>query len=135
LLTENFILIGGTVLHLMNLLEKWNKPVHEWLLRHVYGEALNTFKMSQVSAAVVTFLLSSVIHELFMAVTLRIARPWLFLMQMSQLPLIFIGRHRWFKGTRLGNMVFWCGIMLGPPLLSCLYMREYYTAHPETFNL
>jgi len=105
---------------------KWNKPVHEWLLRHIYGEALYKLKLSQTNATMVTFLFSSIIHELFMAVTFRITKPYLFFMQMSQLPLIMIGRHRFFKGTRMGNMMFWCGMCFGPPLLSCLYMREYY---------
>eukprot|EP01119_Soliformovum_irregulare_P008740 TRINITY_DN2184_c0_g1_i1.p1 TRINITY_DN2184_c0_g1~~TRINITY_DN2184_c0_g1_i1.p1 ORF type:complete len:434 (-),score=50.33 TRINITY_DN2184_c0_g1_i1:492-1793(-) len=102
---------------------KWNIPVHEFLLRHVYLETINTYKISDTSAAVVTFLLSSVAHEFVMTLTLRVFRPWLFIFQMTQLPLIFVGRR--LKGTQLGNILFWCCIMLGPPLISVLYLREY----------
>lgn len=37
--------------------------MHEWLLRHVYLETLETYKLSQNSATFVTFLFSSIFHE------------------------------------------------------------------------
>jgi len=101
---------------------KWNRPVHEWLLRHVYLESINTYQASEMKAAFYTFLLSSVVHELFMAASLRLLRPWLFCLQMLQFPLILLGRH--FKGRRIGNIIFWIGLLLGPPMLSILYCRE-----------
>jgi len=57
---------------------KWNKPVHEFLLRHVYLESINTYKMSKNNATLLTFLFSSIVHEFFMTFTLKIFRPWLF---------------------------------------------------------
>ncbi|RKO91459.1 MBOAT, membrane-bound O-acyltransferase family-domain-containing protein, partial [Blyttiomyces helicus] len=45
---------------------KWNKPVHEFLLRHVYNEGLTTYKLSKTNATFLTFFLSSCLHELVM---------------------------------------------------------------------
>jgi sterol O-acyltransferase len=47
---------------------KWNKPVHSFLLRHVYGPTIVHYKVSRTSAMVVTFLLSAAAHELVMVV-------------------------------------------------------------------
>jgi len=102
---------------------KWNKPVHEWLLRHVYLEGVKTYKMSKRNATLITFLFSSIVHEFFMWTVLRVYKPWLFVLQMFQLPLIFIGR--WMKGKRIGNYFFWFSMMFGPPILSILYCREF----------
>lgn len=102
---------------------KWNKPVHEWLLRHVYLEGVKTYKMSKRNATLITFLFSSIVHEFFMWTVLRVYKPWLFFLQMLQLPLIFVGR--WMKGKRIGNYFFWFSMMFGPPILSILYCREF----------
>lgn len=42
---------------------KWNRPVHTFLLRHVYATTISTYKLSKFSAAFVTFLLSALVHE------------------------------------------------------------------------
>jgi len=105
---------------------KWNKPVHEWLLRHIYLESIYTYKLGKHNATFITFLASSIVHEFFMCFTLRLFRPWLFFFQMSQIPLIILLRHPALRNTRFGNHFFWCGLVLGPPLLSILYGREYY---------
>jgi len=102
---------------------KWNRPVHEWLLRHVYFETIHTYRLNRMYATIVTFLLSSIVHELFVAANLRMFKPWLFFMQMMQLPLIVLGRL--FKGTRMGNIVFWISLSLGPPVLSIMYARDF----------
>lgn len=107
---------------------KWNKPVHEWLLRHVYLESLRSLhgrkaRFSRFSATFITFLISSIVHEMIIVVVLRIMRPWLFIMQMAQVPLIYLCAY--LKGTRAGNLFFWTGMVLGPPMLAILYCREY----------
>mmetsp|Transcript_19721 Transcript_19721/g.27502 ORF Transcript_19721/g.27502 Transcript_19721/m.27502 type:complete len:436 (+) Transcript_19721:39-1346(+) len=108
---------------------KWNRPVHEWLLRHIYFASLNTYKTSKLRATSITFLFSSIFHELFMTGVLRVFMPWLFFLQMFQLPLIMACKHPIFKKSRLGNMIIWFGLMLGPPLLGILYCREYIRRH------
>jgi len=42
---------------------KWNKPVHEWLLRHVYLETIVTYKASKLNATAATLLFSLLLHE------------------------------------------------------------------------
>jgi len=105
---------------------KWNSPVHEFLLRHVYLRSLqSSYGISKRRATFLVFLLSSIYHEIVMSVVSRRLRPWLFLFQMSQLPLIYLGRLRIMReNPRLGNSFFWFGITCGVPLITILYARE-----------
>ncbi len=50
---------------------KWNKPVHTFLLRHVYASSISSYKLSRQSAMFVTFLLSAAVHELVMAIVTK----------------------------------------------------------------
>ncbi|KGB75845.2 sterol O-acyltransferase [Cryptococcus deuterogattii R265] len=102
---------------------KWNKPVHTFLLRHVYASTMSTLQLTRTSAAFVTFLLSALCHELVMAVVTKKIRPYLFLMQMAQLPMIALGRLPIVrKNKTIGNIVFWMGLMAGFPLLAICYL-------------
>ncbi|CAG8598840.1 12988_t:CDS:2 [Ambispora gerdemannii] len=104
---------------------KWNKPVHHFLLRHVYQTSIDSYKLSKRDASFMTFFLSSLVHELVMIVVSKKIRMYLFALQMFQLPLIWMGnlpamrRRRW-----LGNAFFWFGMFAGPPLLGILYCCE-----------
>ncbi len=92
---------------------KWNRPVHEFLLRHVYLESLETYKLSKNNATLLTFLLSSCLHELILAVTGKRVRLYMFSMQMFQIPLIYFARIPIVKKQRLfGNCLFWFGMLL-----------------------
>ncbi|TKA51699.1 hypothetical protein B0A53_05404 [Rhodotorula sp. CCFEE 5036] len=94
---------------------KWNRPVHTFLLRHVYATTISTYRLSKFSAAFITFLLSAAVHELVMLVVTK---------KMAQLPLIMLGRARIFRQyPALGNLFFWIGLMSGFPLLAALYIR------------
>ncbi|KAI8814208.1 MBOAT, membrane-bound O-acyltransferase family-domain-containing protein, partial [Cladochytrium replicatum] len=106
---------------------KWNKPVHEFLLRHVYLESLHSLRMSKTNATLVTFFLSSLMHEAVMAVVGKRVRLYLFGMQMFQLPLIYMARIPAVRKQKLiGNIIFWFGMFLGPPLLAVAYCWENY---------
>jgi sterol O-acyltransferase len=101
----------------------WNRPVHNFLLRHVYHSSLSAFKISRSSATVITFFLSACIHELVMWCIFKRLRGYLMAMQMMQLPLVMLSRTRWLKDRLLlGNVVFWVGIITGPSLLCSLYL-------------
>ncbi|EUC59627.1 O-acyltransferase [Rhizoctonia solani AG-3 Rhs1AP] len=101
---------------------KWNKPVHAFLLRHVYQASLSSKRVSKFSATLLTFLLSAVVHELVMAVVTKKIRMYLFTLQMSQVPLIFLGRLPIIKQNQvIGNVLFWVGLMAGFPLLCVAY--------------
>ncbi|KAG8221011.1 major facilitator superfamily domain-containing protein [Butyriboletus roseoflavus] len=98
---------------------KWNKPVHQFLLRHVYASSLAAYpSLSRTGAMFVTFLLSAAVHELVMVVVTRKFRLYLFFMQLVQIPLIMVSRAPVLKQNRLmGNVVFWLGLYAGFPLL------------------
>jgi sterol O-acyltransferase len=103
---------------------RWNLPVHAWLHRHIFLELKKNFNCSNEFSAFVTFLVSSIFHEFILILTFRLVMPYLFLSQMLQIPLIMIGKK--LKGTSQGNFFFWAGIIVGIPLLSTLYCREYF---------
>lgn len=47
---------------------KWNKPVHSFLLRHVYAPLIYSCGFSKTIAMLITFFLSASAHELVMVV-------------------------------------------------------------------
>lgn len=107
---------------------KWNVPVHRFLRFHVYLQTIRSFNLSKSQASILTFLVSSIFHELVMCVMLG-SGPYfyLFFLQMLQLPLIWIGslpviqRH-----PAMANLAFWVSLTMGPPLLTVAYAREHY---------
>jgi sterol O-acyltransferase len=50
---------------------KWNKPVHNFLLRHVYASTIISYQFPRSRAMFVTFLISAAAHELVMAVVTK----------------------------------------------------------------
>ncbi|KAI0642138.1 MBOAT-domain-containing protein [Trametes meyenii] len=101
---------------------KWNRPVHTFLLRHVYASTMSSYKLTKQSAMFVTFLLSAAAHELVMAIVTKKIRFYLFAMQIAQIPLIAIGRIPAIRRNKLmGNIVFWIGLYAGFPLLCVAY--------------
>lgn len=42
----------------------WNKPVHNFLLRHVYHSSISAYQVSKPTATLITFFLSACVHEL-----------------------------------------------------------------------
>ncbi|PCH44439.1 MBOAT-domain-containing protein [Wolfiporia cocos MD-104 SS10] len=102
---------------------KWNRPVHTFLLRHVYASSMSSFGLSKNGAMFFTFLLSAAAHELVMTIVAQKLRMYLFVLQLSQIPMIAIGRVPAIKRNKLaGNIVFWGGLFVGMPLLCVAYV-------------
>ncbi|KAI0033940.1 MBOAT, membrane-bound O-acyltransferase family-domain-containing protein [Vararia minispora EC-137] len=102
---------------------KWNKPVHNFLLRHVYAPLITSVGFSRTAAMFFTFLLSACAHELVMAVVTKKIRMYLFIMQLLQIPMIVVGRIPAIKRNKLaGNLFFWLGLFMGFPLLCVAYV-------------
>ncbi|KAK9369706.1 MBOAT, membrane-bound O-acyltransferase family-domain-containing protein [Lipomyces kononenkoae] len=102
---------------------EWNIPVHQFLLRHVYHSTISAFQLSKGAATVITFLLSSVIHELVMFVIFKRLRGYLLVLQMLQLPLVQLSKTQVLKNNKiLGNIIFWIGIYTGPSMMCMLYL-------------
>jgi len=101
----------------------WNRPVHNFLLRHVYFSSISTFHFSRSAATFATFFLSALVHELCMALIFKRVRGYLFAMQLMQIPLVSFGRSKFMKGrVVLGNTIFWLGLFMGPSVLTSLYL-------------
>ncbi|KAI1401415.1 MBOAT-domain-containing protein [Hypoxylon fuscum] len=101
----------------------WNRPVHNFLLRHVYHSSISSMKVNKHTATLITFFLSACVHELVMWCIFKKLRGYLLMLQMFQLPLVKMSRTRWLRNQKtLGNMLFWTGIFTGPSLLCSLYL-------------
>jgi sterol O-acyltransferase len=64
----------------------WNRPVHNFLLRHVYHSSISAMEVEKHTATVITFFLSACIHELIMWCIFKKLRGYLLFLQMFQLP-------------------------------------------------
>lgn len=101
----------------------WNKPVHRFLLRHVYHSSISAFSLSKTQAALVTFAISSVVHELVMYMIFGRIRGYLLVFQMGQIPLVIFSRLPFMRGRKtLGNVICWFGFVAGPPIICTLYL-------------
>ncbi|KAI2606102.1 MBOAT-domain-containing protein [Hypoxylon fragiforme] len=101
----------------------WNRPVHNFLLRHVYHSSISSMRVNKHTATLITFFLSACIHELVMWCIFKKLRGYLLILQMCQLPLVRMSRTKWLRDQKtIGNIIFWTGILTGPSLLCSLYL-------------
>ncbi|KAI1845109.1 hypothetical protein JX266_008656 [Neoarthrinium moseri] len=101
----------------------WNRPVHNFLLRHVYHSSISSMRVNKHTATLITFFLSACVHELVMWCIFKKLRGYLLMLQMCQLPLVQLSRTKYMRNQKtLGNMIFWIGIFTGPSLLCSLYL-------------
>lgn len=101
----------------------WNKPVHKFLLRHVYHSSISAFSLSKTSGILFTFLVSSLVHELMMYVVFGRALGFLFFFQMFQLPLILINKSPILRNHKIiRNIICWLGLMLAPGMIPSFYL-------------
>ncbi|KAI1380829.1 MBOAT family protein [Hypoxylon crocopeplum] len=101
----------------------WNRPVHNFLLRHVYHSSISSMRVKKHTATLITFFLSACVHELIMWCIFKKLRGYLLFLQMCQLPLVRMSRTKWLRNQKtFGNMIFWIGIFTGPSLLCSLYL-------------
>lgn len=103
---------------------KWNRPIHRFLQHHIYEE-LRSVGHSTFYSRFLTFLYSSLLHELVLSSTTGRLKFWILGLQMSQLPLIYIAsalglrRHPF-----VANSIWWLMITLGIPVIVLLYSRD-----------
>ena len=100
-----------------------------FLYRHCYLEAIVRWGKSKAEARVFTFAFSAALHELLFAVIFRIIRLILVGFMLFQLPLIYC--TKWMIGHRSGLYLFWLGLVTGPSLIVCSYLR----AHSEVTQM
>ncbi|KYR01982.1 membrane bound O-acyl transferase family protein [Tieghemostelium lacteum] len=104
---------------------KWNRPVHKWMLRHVYTDSMYTVKMKKTGAMVSTFLLSALLHEMVMIFSFKFVRPILSATMILQIGLVWFTQLPMLQKTRFGNVVMWITVFVGQPLVQLLYSTHY----------
>lgn len=91
---------------------KWNVPVHEFLLRHVYLEQLTVHKIPKYVALMNTFVFSMLLHELVMTAALGVFFPIMSVLAATQLPMKWV-MTKFFKGRPVGNILVLTGLLSG----------------------
>ena len=104
---------------------KWNLPVHEWCLRHVYIESMYYFKASKDMATFYVFLVSAILHEVVGSLGFKNLKPYFFFAMFMQVPLALLNKKLKNMSKRTGNILMWISVMLGQPLLEILYYRDW----------
>jgi len=104
---------------------KWNKPVHEFLHRHIYTTAVDKIGMPQKTALFGTFFYSIVIHEFILTGTFHKVSPYLTIFSMMQLPLYSMMDVSLFRKNRFGNFVVLGGLITAFPMISIMYAKGY----------
>ncbi|GLI78052.1 sterol O-acyltransferase 2 [Penicillium ochrochloron] len=100
---------------------EWNVPVHHFLFRHVYFPSRSHF--SQPVAMFITFLVSSIFHEVVMSCITKKLRGYGFGAMMLQLPIVAVQKSRFFKGRKtLNNVFFWSSMILGLSMMCVFYV-------------
>lgn len=105
---------------------RWNIPVHKFLQKYIYRHLIHEEKYPKRLAMTVTFLFSSVLHELIMFVMIGPGKyifTFLFVYQMLQIPLIslVVGTGWAKKNAKLANWVFWVMMVIGIPTVVLSY--------------
>ena len=77
--------------------------------------------MSRPVATFITFLVSSIAHELVMGCITRKFRGYGFVAMMLQMPIVLVQRSPWIRNrTILNNVLFWCSMILGLSMVSLI---------------
>ncbi|EFA80377.1 membrane bound O-acyl transferase family protein [Heterostelium album PN500] len=104
---------------------RWNRPVHKWMLRHVYTDSMHTVKMNKFGAFISTFLLSALLHEIVMVLSFKFVRPILSTTMILQIGLVYFTQLPILQKTRFGNVVMWITVFIGQPFVQLLYSMQY----------
>lgn len=104
--------------------KKWNLPVHEWCVRHIYVEAIHYFKVSKRVALVLVFVFSAFMHEYQFSPSFGGFRGYFLIGMLLQIPLIILHRTVG-KSHPLGNMSVWVILLIILPFLEVVYFRQW----------
>ncbi|USP77461.1 hypothetical protein yc1106_04735 [Curvularia clavata] len=103
----------------------WNKPVTNFMRRHIYSPLVGRGIPPPI-AQIFVFFFSGVLHELLVGVPTHNIIGVAFAGMMIQIPLIVltdvIQKIKWIQGQVAGNMIFWVSFCLvGQPLAALMY--------------
>lgn len=88
--------------------QRWNLPVHHWMIRHCYYPILRTGAGKSIAVFAV-FLLSALFHEVIISVPFKQITYHAFLGMLGQAPLTYLTKKldHIFDNAMIGNVVFW----------------------------
>eukprot|EP01027_Heterolobosea_sp_BB2_P005835 GEZU01008877.1.p1 GENE.GEZU01008877.1~~GEZU01008877.1.p1 ORF type:complete len:487 (-),score=90.68 GEZU01008877.1:131-1591(-) len=115
----------------------WNRAVYKWMARHIYLESMRQVKLkvyNKKTAAIGTFIVTAMLHEYVLSNAFRMFRPWLALLIMLQIPLIYLTELPVLKGSRYGNLIMWASMVVGMPAVEMWYARDYYILHSHELD-
>ena len=105
----------------------WNRPVHDWLVKHVYSVAVR-HGMRSGPAQILVFFISAVLHEVLISVPCHMLCAHAFMGMFMQVPIISLTKwiHQKTGNAVFGNVTFWLFFCIfGQPLLILIYGYEY----------
>lgn len=105
----------------------WNRPVHDWLVRHVYCVAARA-GFTTSTCKIIVFFLSAVLHEVLISVPCHVISFHAFFAMFLQVPVISFTEwiYRRSGNPVFGNVTFWITLcVFGQPLLILLYGYQY----------
>jgi len=108
---------------------KWNIPVHNWFMRHVYNPLLKR-GVSKAMAMITVFMISALAHEYLVSASLRVWTYWAFLAMFLQAPIMILQKKmdHIMKGSQIGNVGFWISFcFLGQPACLIVYYYKFLT--------
>lgn len=110
---------------------KWNRPVHNYFLRHFYIPMLKR-GYSQRTASVIVFFLSAILHEVAVGVPTQSLIGVAFVGMGAQIPLVLATsplEKMGETGATIGNCIFWLSFFLGQPMGVLLYYFAWNMKH------
>lgn len=95
---------------------KWNHPIHNFLIRHIYYP-LRRRKISKPLSLFITFMVSAAAHEYIMIGVFRVVNFIAFTLMIVNVPLmVFQEKTKHLVSPDINNLLFWLGyIILGQP--------------------
>jgi len=104
---------------------KWNRPVYEFLHRHIYIAGIEKLGISRKTALFGTFLFSIFVHEIILTGSFHKVRPFLTAFSLMQLPLYKLMDVPLFRKNRFGNFFVLGSLIVAFPMISVMYARGY----------
>lgn len=101
---------------------EWNIPVYNFLKRHVFF-ATKAYTNNTTVAMIMTFLISSLGHEIIMGCISKKLRGYSVFAMMLQLPIVTLQRSKYVRGRWvLNNACFWGSMIIGISGIASLYV-------------
>ncbi|ORD94521.1 DGAT1 [Enterospora canceri] len=105
---------------------KWNMPVHIFIKEQIYKPLLNR-NHSKATIFCLCFLISGIMHEYVLSMTMRRPCGLFFAVMILQLPFLIVSDFVQKYSRNLGNYFFWVNFsIIGQPVVLILIFRSVY---------